>query len=94
MSGLVTPRLAAGPVAYVRFHGGTGKYVGRYPDGILLGWADWAVDQARSGRDVWCYFNNDIGGHAIHDALTLRAMVAQGLGRPSPAVGASAADIG
>jgi uncharacterized protein YecE (DUF72 family) len=79
MPGLATPRRAAGPVAYVRFHGGTGKYVGRYPDEALLSWADWIVGQARSGRDVWCYFNNDIGGHAVHDALTLRAMVGQAL---------------
>ena len=79
MRGLVTPRRAAGPLAYVRFHGGAGKYVGRYSDETLLGWADWIAAEARGGRDVWCYFNNDIGGHAIHDALTLRAMVAQAL---------------
>jgi uncharacterized protein YecE (DUF72 family) len=79
MPGGATPRWASGPVAYVRFHGGTGKYVGRYPDEILLGWTDWIVGQAQAGRDVWCYFNNDIHGHAIHDALTLRAMVAQAL---------------
>jgi hypothetical protein len=34
------------------------------------------IDQAKQGRPVWAYFNNDIGGAAIHDALTLRAMVA------------------
>lgn len=79
MPGLATPRWAAGPIAYVRFHGGTGKYVGRYPDETLLGWTDWIVGQAGAGRDVWCYFNNDIGGHAIDDALTLRAMVGQAL---------------
>jgi uncharacterized protein YecE (DUF72 family) len=28
---------------------------------------------------VWCYFNNDIGGHAIDDAQTLRSMVRQAL---------------
>jgi uncharacterized protein YecE (DUF72 family) len=81
MPGLATPRWAAGPIAYVRFHGGTGKYVGRYSDEALLGWTDWIVAQAKAGRDIWCYFNNDIHGHAIHDALTLRAMVAQALHR-------------
>jgi uncharacterized protein YecE (DUF72 family) len=79
MPGLPTPRWASGPIVYVRFHGGTGKYVGRYRDEALLGWTDWIVAQAKGGRDVWCYFNNDIGGHAIHDALTLRAMVGQAL---------------
>jgi uncharacterized protein YecE (DUF72 family) len=44
---------------------------------VLIGWAGWMVDQARQGRDVWAYFNNDIHADAIADALTLRAMVAQ-----------------
>ena len=79
MPGLQTERWAAGPIAYVRFHGGVGKYWGRYADESLLGWTDWIVEQARAGRDVWCYFNNDIEGHAIHDALTLRAMVKQAM---------------
>jgi uncharacterized protein YecE (DUF72 family) len=79
MPGLRTERWAAGPIAYVRFHGGEGKYWGRYSDEALLAWTDWIVAQARGGRDAWCYFNNDIHGHAIHDALTLRAMVAQAL---------------
>jgi uncharacterized protein YecE (DUF72 family) len=79
MAGSATERWAAGPVAYVRFHGGAGKYWGRYPDEVLLSWADWIVAQAAAGRDVWCYFNNDIGGAAIEDALTLRSMVGQAL---------------
>ena len=77
MPGSTTSRWASGPIAYVRFHGGEGKYWGRYSDEGLLGWTDWIVSQAKSGRDVWCYFNNDIDAHAIHDALTLRAMVGQ-----------------
>jgi uncharacterized protein YecE (DUF72 family) len=76
---LATERWAAGPIAYIRFHGHGGKYVGRYPDEKLLGWADWIVAQAQGGRDVWAYFNNDIFAHAIDDALTLRAMVGQAL---------------
>jgi uncharacterized protein YecE (DUF72 family) len=79
MPGLATPRWAAGPIAYVRFHGGVGKYWGRYSDESLLAWTDWIVAEAKAGRDVWCYFNNDIHGHAIHDALTLRSMVGQAL---------------
>ena len=77
MAGSATPRWAAGHAAYVRFHGAGGKYWGRYPDEALLGWIDWLVAHARTGRPVWCYFNNDIQAHAIHDALTLKAMVAQ-----------------
>lgn len=79
MKELRTERWASGPVAYVRFHGTEGKYWGRYPDETLLAWADWAVAEAARGRDVWCYFNNDIHAHAIHDALTLRSMVGQAM---------------
>lgn len=78
--GVATPRRALGPVAYVRFHGGAGRYWGRYAEETLLGWADWMVEQARSGRPVWAYFNNDTEAAAIHDAQTLRAMVRQAMG--------------
>jgi uncharacterized protein YecE (DUF72 family) len=77
MPGSASERWATGPIAYIRFHGGEGKYWGRYSDEGLLSWTDWAVAQARSGREVWAYFNNDIDAHAIHDAQTLRAMVRQ-----------------
>jgi len=77
MPGSASERIAVGPIAYVRFHGGEGKYWGRYSDEGLLSWTDWVVEQARQGRSVWCYFNNDIHGHAIEDARTLKAMVRQ-----------------
>ena len=77
MPGLESPRLALGPVAYIRFHGGEGKYWGRYPDERLLAWADWIVAEAKAGRPVWAYFNNDPEAHAIEDARTLKAMVRQ-----------------
>jgi uncharacterized protein YecE (DUF72 family) len=77
MPGLPSPRLAIGQAAYVRLHGSEGKYWGRYADEQLLDWADWLVDQTRAGRDAWIYFNNDIDAHAIQDALTLKAMIAQ-----------------
>jgi uncharacterized protein YecE (DUF72 family) len=79
MPGSRTERWAAGPIAYVRFHGGEGKYWGRYSDEGLLAWTDWIVAEAKGGRDVWCYFNNDMYAHAIHDALTLKSMVGQAL---------------
>ena len=79
MPGSATARWASGPIAYVRFHGGEGKYWGRYSDEGLLAWTDWLVSEARQVRDIWCYFNNDIDAHAIHDALTLRSMIGQAL---------------
>jgi uncharacterized protein YecE (DUF72 family) len=74
MPGSKTERIAVGPTAYIRFHGGEGKYWGRYSDEGLLSWTDWILEQSRQGRSVWCYFNNDIHGHAIHDAQTLKSM--------------------
>lgn len=79
MPGSISPRLAVGRVAYLRFHGGLSKYYGRYSDERLLEWADWIAEQARLGRPVWAYFNNDPEAHAIADAQTLRAMVRQAL---------------
>ena len=77
MKGLKSPRWASGRTAYVRFHGAGGKYWGRYSDEALLEWTDWCLEQSRSGRSVWCYFNNDIHGHAIEDARTMKSMVRQ-----------------
>jgi uncharacterized protein YecE (DUF72 family) len=79
MPGSATERIAVGRAAYVRLHGSAGKYWGRYPDKALLDWTDWLVEQARVGRTVWCYFNNDIEAHAIQDARTLKTMVAQAM---------------
>ena len=77
LGGLVSPRWASGRTAYVRFHGSGGRYSGRYSDEALLGWADWCMEQSRLGRSCWGYFNNDIHGHAIEDARTLKSMVRQ-----------------
>jgi uncharacterized protein YecE (DUF72 family) len=77
LRGLLSPRWASGRTAYVRFHGTSGRYHGRYSDEALLSWTDWLIEQAKSGRSCWCYFNNDIHGHAIEDARTLKAMVRQ-----------------
>jgi uncharacterized protein YecE (DUF72 family) len=77
MKGLVSPCWASGRTAYIRFHGAGGKYWGRYSDEALLEWTDWIMEQSRSGRSVWCYFNNDIHGHAIEDARALKSMIRQ-----------------
>src|SRR3954453_15332394 len=75
LKGLKSPRWASGRTAYVRFHGAAGKYWGRYSDEALLDWTDWLVDQTRHGRSCWCYFNNDVHGHAVEDARTLKSMI-------------------
>jgi len=78
--GTASPRWASGAVAYVRFHGGVGKYYGRYRDEVLLDWSDWLKRQIEAGKSIWAYFNNDGEAAAIHDALTLKAMMRQAAG--------------
>jgi uncharacterized protein YecE (DUF72 family) len=75
MPGSASGRLRVGPIVYVRFHGASGRYDGSYPERTLEPWADWLHEQSSSGRDVYVYFNNDVGGHAPRDALKLRRML-------------------
>jgi uncharacterized protein YecE (DUF72 family) len=71
---------------YLRFHGTTGRYAGRYGEGALRPVAEDLLRSSRAGRDAFVYFNNDIGGHAVRDALALLALV--GEDRPGLELGA------
>jgi uncharacterized protein YecE (DUF72 family) len=75
MHGSATARFRVGPIVYVRFHGPSGRYQGGYPADKLASWAEWLNAEAESGTDVYAYFNNDVGGHAPRDAVTLRGML-------------------
>ena len=75
MRGSATGRQRVGPFVYARFHGASGIYSGSYPDARLRDWATWLDAQHRSGADIYVYFNNDVGGHAPRNALTLRSMM-------------------
>jgi uncharacterized protein YecE (DUF72 family) len=66
-----------GPIAYVRFHGTSGRYAGSYPDDRLERWAWTLASQWRSGRPVYAYFNNDPDAVATENALTLRRLLLQ-----------------
>ena len=74
MAGSASGRPRVGPFVYVRFHGVT-RYGGRYGDEELQPWAEWLHAEHASGRDVFAYFNNDIGGHAPRDAVRLRNLI-------------------
>ncbi len=77
LNGLVSPEWASGRTAYVRFHGTGGKYWGRYSEEQMALRADWLLAQRAAGRSAWAYFNNDIHGHALEDARTLKAVLAR-----------------
>ncbi|MBA3232061.1 MAG: DUF72 domain-containing protein [Acidobacteria bacterium] len=72
MQGTATGRQRVGPLVYVRVHGSSGRYNGSYADDQLPDWADWLHAQRGSGCDVYACFNNDIGGHAPRNAVTVR----------------------
>ncbi len=67
------PLVVTGPLVYLRFHGV--RYGGRYGPARLAPIAGRIEEWLADGLPVFAYFNNDIGGHAIHDALSLRGMV-------------------
>jgi len=75
MPGSATGKQRVGPFVYVRFHGADKKYAGTYSSERLRRWADWLNEQRANGTDVYAYFNNDIGGHAPRDAVTLRGFL-------------------
>ena len=75
MKGSATGMARVGPCVYVRFHGASGTYSGAYPEDRLARWADWLNEQRRDGIEVYAYFNNDVGGHAPRDAVTLRRLL-------------------
>jgi uncharacterized protein YecE (DUF72 family) len=56
---------------YVRFHGTSGRYAGNYPDHILRQWAERIQSWSGKLRQVFTYFNNDVGGHALRNARSL-----------------------
>lgn len=68
---------ATAPTVYVRLHGPDPEhlYGGSYSDADLAWWAERIREWEGQGRDVYAYFNNDGGGHAVRNARTLRAML-------------------
>jgi len=62
--------------AYVRRHGPGAVYGSRYPDAMIRRDAAWVRAQLRAGREVYVFYNNDVAGHAVRDALALRRLVA------------------
>lgn len=62
-------RLTAG-WTYLRFHGD--HYQGSYTSAELRDWAERIHTFSSRGVDVYAFFNNDQGAHAVRNALALR----------------------
>jgi uncharacterized protein YecE (DUF72 family) len=76
-AGLACVPRATTDLVYVRLHGPDQHaiYAGCYPADELRRWASRIAQWDRAGRDVWVYFNNDLGGHAVRNALTLQELL-------------------
>ncbi len=68
-----TPNVVTAGWSYVRFHQGTQTDPG-YPRAALERWADRIAGFDAS--EVFVYFNNDTGGAAVRDAITLTELLA------------------
>ncbi len=63
---------------YIRGHGADGRYAGNYSDDTLDDWARRIAAWRMQGRDVYCYFDNDIKSAAPTDAERLVARTSGG----------------
>ena len=71
-----TPLEITADFTYIRFHRpGAAKYRGSYSDAALREWAETISEWRGIKVDSYVYFNNDIGGHAITNAQTLKLML-------------------
>ncbi len=79
MSGAGLPCIlrATAPFVYVRMHGPDSAwlYGGSYSDDDLHWWAHRLHEWNQAGKDVFVYFNNDGGGHAVRNAMTLKSFL-------------------
>lgn len=66
-------RLTAPPV-YIRFHGDI-THFGDYPPATLKSWAKRISDWHSRRLDVFVYFNNDISGYAVKNAVALKQLL-------------------
>lgn len=72
-AGKPTPIEITANFTYIRFHGA--NYSGSYTPKQLRDWAVRIRNWRKKLRDVYVYFNNDIGGHAIENAKELERLV-------------------
>ena len=69
------PREITADFTYVRMHGpSAAAYSGSYPLKELAAWADQIGEWCGRLKQIYVYFNNDIDGHAITNALKLREL--------------------
>ncbi len=78
MPSFTCPLLATADFAYIRFHGSEGLYSSYYSDAELADWAKNIADLAANLDTVYIYFNNDVEGFAVKNAITIRDYLEKG----------------
>ncbi|MCI0571242.1 MAG: DUF72 domain-containing protein [Myxococcaceae bacterium] len=78
----VPPPHVTGGFRYLRFHGASSRYAGRYGRAALRPVARSLTAWRRSGRTAWVYFNNDLHGDALLDALELSDLLGEPVHAP------------
>jgi len=75
LAGNWSPEIITADFVYIRLHGPGDSYKGRYPRTRLRSWANKCLHWAKSGKDVYCYFDNDEQGFAPINALALNNLI-------------------
>ncbi len=78
MPSFTCPLRATADFAYIRFHGSDSLYSSCYSDEELAGWAKGIADLAANLGSVYVYFNNDVEGFALRNAVTIRDYLERG----------------
>ena len=77
MPPLHVPMRITAKFVYLRFHGDV-DHAGDYPLETLAAWVERIQTWQRNGLAVFAYFNNDTGGMAVRNALTVKQLLGQG----------------
>lgn len=61
---------------YLRFHGPGALYASGYTEAQLEETARWVLTHAPADGEVYAFFNNDVGGHALDNARSFAQLLA------------------
>ena len=60
---------------YLRLHGPEELYASNYDESDLLKYAEKIINWLNEDLEVWVFFNNDFGGFAVKNAMSLHEMI-------------------
>jgi len=75
LAGATSPIELTASFGYVRLHGPGSAYHGSYPSVALEKWAKQIERWQGNLEQIFVYFNNDVEGHAVRNALSLLKLI-------------------